>query len=71
MSDQNQTTKIELELDEDQFPQLLKRYSLGQIKDMAASMALKQYSARPITEAMLYSCLANLESDLSGMFPNN
>ena len=59
-----------IELDEDQFPQILSRYSLGQIKEMAVNMALKQYSARPITEAMLYSCLANLESDLQGMFPS-
>ena len=60
---------INLELDEENYPQLLKRYSLEKIKEMAVSMALKQYKERPITEAMLYSCLANLESDLAGMFP--
>jgi len=60
--------KIILELDEENFPQLLKRYSLEKIKEMAVDMALKQYSERPITAAMMYSCLANLESDLEGMF---
>ena len=60
---------ITLELDEENFPQILKRYSLDKIKEMAVQMAVKQYSARPITAAMLYSCLANLESDLAGMFP--
>jgi len=61
--------KITLELDEDNFPQLLSRYSLDAIKEMAVSMALKQYSERPVTAEMMYSCLATLESDLSGMFP--
>jgi len=67
----NEETKIEynLVLEEDKFPQILKRYSLEKIKEMAATMAIKQYSERPITEAMLYSCLINLESDLAGMFP--
>ena len=60
--------KIMLELDEEGFPQLLSRYSLEKIKEMAIDMALKQYKERPITQAMLYSCLANLESDLAGMF---
>jgi hypothetical protein len=60
--------EIKLELDEDQFPQLLKRYSLDKIKEMAVDMAMKQYKARPITAAMMFSCLANLESDLAGMF---
>jgi len=60
--------KITLELDEENFPQLLKRYSLDKIKEIAVDMALKQYSERPITKAMLHSCLANLESDLAGMF---
>jgi hypothetical protein len=63
--------KITLELDEDKFPQLLKRYSLDKLKEMAAGMAVKQYKERPITEAMLYSCLANLESDLASPFPCN
>jgi len=61
--------KIKLELDEDKYPQIFKRYSLERIKELAVSMALKQYSERPITAAMMYSCLANLESDLAGMFP--
>jgi len=61
--------KIKLELDEDKYPQILKRYSLEKIKEMAAEMALKQYSQRPVTAEMMYSCLANLESDLAGMFP--
>jgi hypothetical protein len=60
--------KITLELDESQFPKLLQRYSLDKLKEMAAQMAVKQYSARPITAAMLHSCLANLESDLAGEF---
>jgi hypothetical protein len=60
--------KITLELDEDQFPQILKRYSLEKIKDMAVEMALKQYKERPVTKEMMFSCLANLESDLAGMF---
>jgi hypothetical protein len=60
--------KIVLELDEENFPQLLKRYSPDNLKEMAINMALKQYSERPITAAMMYSCLANLESDLAGMF---
>jgi len=58
-----------LELDEYNYPNLLKRYSLETLKEMAIRMALKQYSERPITEEMLYSCLSNLESDLAGMFP--
>jgi len=61
--------EIKLELDEDKYPQLFRRYSLEKIKELAISMALKQYSARPITAAMLYSCLGNLESDLAGMTP--
>jgi len=61
--------KITLKLDEDNFPQLLSRYSLDAIKEMAVDMALKQYSERPITAAMMYSCLATFESDLEGMFP--
>jgi len=64
----NRIEKIILELDEDNFSQLLKRYSLDKIKEMAVDMTLKQYSERPITAAMMYSCLANLESDLEGMF---
>jgi len=61
--------KIILKLDEDNFPQLLSRYSLDAIKTMAINMALKQYSERPITAAMMYSCLATFESDLEEMFP--
>ena len=61
--------KITLEVDKERFPQLLKRYSLEQIKDMAISMALKQYQERPITRSMLHSCLVNLEMDLERMFP--
>ena len=61
--------EINITLDEDKFPKLLQRYSLEKIKEMAISMALKQYKERPITEDMLHSCLANLESDLAGMFP--
>jgi hypothetical protein len=64
-----QTDKIKLVLDEDQFPILLKKYSLEKIREMAVKMALKQYSERPLTATMMYSCLANLESDLAGMFP--
>jgi hypothetical protein len=60
--------KITLELDEDRFPQILKRYSLDKIKDIAIDMALKQYKERPVTKEMLHSCLVNLESDLAGMF---
>ena len=63
-----QAKKIELTLDESQFPQLLARYSLDKINELAWTMATKQYSERPITKAMLHSCLANLESDLQGMF---
>jgi len=62
------TDRIKLVLNEDRFPNLLKRYSLEQIKEMAAEMALKQYKERPVTATMMYSCLANLESDLEGMF---
>ena len=61
--------KIKLVLSEDKYPRLLERYSLEQIKKIAANMAVKQYKQRPITEAMLYSCLGNLESDLASMFP--
>jgi len=60
--------KIELVLDEDKYPQILKRYSLEKIKEIAVDMALKLYKERPVTAEMLYSCLANLESDLAGMF---
>jgi hypothetical protein len=60
---------IILELAEDHFPQLLKRYSPEKIKEMAIDMALKQYKDRPVTKAMLHSCLANLESDLATTFP--
>jgi hypothetical protein len=35
--------KINLELDVENFPQLLSLYSLDTIKEMAATMALKQY----------------------------
>jgi hypothetical protein len=63
----NQEDKIKLVLDEDQFPNLLKRYSLEKIKEIAVDMALKQYSERPVTAVMMHSCLANLESDLAGM----
>jgi hypothetical protein len=55
-------------LNEDDYPQLLARYSPEKIKEIAVDMALKQYSERPITATHLYSCLANLESDLAGMF---
>jgi hypothetical protein len=58
---------IKLVLDEDQFPNLLKRYSLEKIKEIAVDMALQQYSERPVTAVMMHSCLANLESDLAGM----
>jgi hypothetical protein len=60
--------KIVLELDEENFPQLLKRYCLDKIKEMAVDMALKQYDERSVTAAMMHSCLASLESDLAGMF---
>jgi len=63
--------KINLELDEDQFPNLIRKYSPEKIKEMAIDMALKQYSERPVTAEMMYSCLANLESDLEGMFPKS
>ena len=62
--------EIILELDEEQFPQLLKKFNLDTLKEMAINIAAKQYSARPITSAMLHSCLANLESDLAGMYPS-
>jgi hypothetical protein len=55
--------KIKLELSEDNYPILLKKYSLDKIKEMAIDMALKQYKERPITAGMMYSCLSNLESD--------
>ena len=60
--------KIELVLQEDKFPNILQRYSPDKIKEMAVEMALKQYKERPITAAMMHSCLVNLESDLAGMF---
>ena len=63
----NEQDRIDLELDREKFPNLIERYSLEKIKEIAINMALKQYSARPITAAMMYSCLANLESDLAGM----
>lgn len=61
--------EIELVLSRDHYPQLLKRYSLEDLKKMAIDMALAQYRERPLTAAMLYSCLANLEVDLERMFP--
>jgi len=60
--------KITLELDKENFPQLLNRYSLDEIKTMAINMALKQYSECPITAEMMYSCLATFESDLEEIF---
>ena len=60
--------EITLKLDDENFHYVLRQYGLEGAKKMALSMALKQYSERPITEAMLYSCLASLESDLAGMF---
>jgi len=60
--------KFKLVLSEDKYPRLLERYSPEKIKELAAKMAVKQYKERPITEAMLYSCLGNLESDLASMF---
>jgi hypothetical protein len=63
-----QEDKIKLVLYEDRLPNLLKRYSLEKIKEIAVDMALKQYSERPVTAVMMHSCLANLESYLAGMF---
>jgi len=60
--------EIHLVLDEENYPLVLRQYGPEGAKLQAIEMALKQYSERPITEAMLYSCLSTLESDLEGMF---
>jgi hypothetical protein len=61
--------KINLVLDEKYYPMVLRQYGLEGAKDQAIRMALALYKERPITETHLYSCLANLESDLQTMFP--
>ena len=65
MADEDNMT---LTLDREHYPQLLKRYSLDALKVKAVDMAMAQYSERPVTEAMLYSVLSNLESGLQEMF---
>jgi hypothetical protein len=62
------TEKIKLTLDRENYLQLLRRYSLEELKVKAVDMAMAQFSERPVTEEMLYSVLSNLESDLAGMF---
>ncbi len=53
---------IDIELKEEDFPIVIKRYGIEGAKDIAFQMCLKQFDE--ITESNLYSCLANLESDL-------
>jgi hypothetical protein len=60
--------RINLKLDRGNYPQILQRYSLEEIKDKAINMALAQFKERPVTEEMMYSCLSNLESDLEECF---
>jgi hypothetical protein len=60
--------KITLTLDNENFPYVLRQYGPEGAKKQAINMALAQYTERPITAAMLYSCLATLESDLTEMF---
>jgi hypothetical protein len=60
--------EIILELDDEHFHFVLRQYGPEGAKKMAINMALAQYKDRPLTAAMLYSCLANLESDLASMF---
>jgi hypothetical protein len=60
--------EINLILDDENYHYVLRQYGPEGAKKQAINMALAQYTERPITEAMLYSCLATLESDLAGMF---
>jgi hypothetical protein len=60
--------KITLELDADHFPWVLQQYGPEGAKKTAISMCQTQYPGEALTAERLYSCLANLESDLEGMF---
>jgi hypothetical protein len=60
--------EITLELDDEHYHFVLRQYGPEGAKKIATNMALAHYKERPLTEAMLYSCLANLESDLASMF---
>jgi len=57
---------IHLNLDQEHFPELIKRYNMNELRDMLCEMCLKQ--KMDITEENLYSVAANLESDLEHMF---
>ena len=58
--------KIKIELDKENYPQVLKRYGTEGAKEQAISMCLAQ--SMEITEENLYSALSTLESDLASMF---
>ena len=64
---QEEIESINLEFDEENFPQITSRYSNEQIKNDLIRMCEAQ--GLPVTEANMYSCAANLESDLEHMFP--
>ena len=64
---QEELEQINLEFDEENFPQITSRYSNERIKDDLIRMCEAQ--GLPLTEINLYSCAANLESDLEHMFP--
>jgi hypothetical protein len=55
-----------LELDEKNYPLVLRQYGLEGAKNQAISMCLAQ--KRELTAGNLYSCLSNLESGLAEMF---
>lgn len=63
----NKGEQISLKFDVDNFPQLLKRYTAKEVKNILISMCEKL--KLPLTEEYLYSCAANFESDLEHMFP--
>ncbi len=53
---------IDIEVKEEDFPIVVQRYGIEGAKNIAYQMCLEQFGE--ITESHLYSCLANLESDL-------
>ena len=58
--------KIILTLDKENFPFVLRQFSLEEAKEKAIDMCLAR--KQEITEANLYSCLSTLETDLAEMF---
>jgi hypothetical protein len=58
--------RIQLEFDPEDFPQILTRYTVAELKECLFQMCRKQNL--PITKENMESVAADLESDLAGMF---